>query len=126
MPPRKRAREQESNEEADIFSDQEAATSKPKLGEQKDSDGHSYWEVPAQVLTAKPLTLKQLSRTRRVGVSIFNKKTYVNIREYYQDKKTGKMMPGKKGIMLTIDQWKSICDLKDNIDSAIANIQEKE
>lgn len=44
-----------------------------------DSNGDPYWNI---------------SRQRRVTVSSFNKKTMVNIREYYE--KDGAELPGKK------------------------------
>lgn len=52
------------------------ALSKAQL---KDTEGNTYWE---------------LSRTRRVTVTDFKGKTFVNVREYYE--KDGKDLPGKK------------------------------
>jgi len=34
----------------------------------------------------------------------FKGKTYIDIREYYTDKKTMDMMPGKKGVSLNCEQ----------------------
>lgn len=45
----------------------------------KDPEGNTYWE---------------LSRTRRVTVTNFKGKTFVNVREYYE--RDGKDLPGKK------------------------------
>ena len=44
-----------------------------------DADGNSYWEI---------------SKSRRVTVTDFKGKTFVNVREYYE--KDGKDLPGKK------------------------------
>lgn len=57
----------------------------------KDDQGNSWWG---------------LSHTRRVGLSEFKKKPYVNIREYYEA--AGVMKPGKKGISLTVEQYNAL------------------
>ena len=45
----------------------------------------------------------ELSRNRRISVGEYNGKKLVDIREYYE--KNGDMLPGKKGISLTVDQF---------------------
>merc|ERR1719164_203820 len=50
--------------------------------------------------------LKHLSGKKFVTVSPFNGKMLVGIREYYE--KDGKMLPGRKGISLTLDQWEKL------------------
>ncbi|KAH0426496.1 hypothetical protein CcaCcLH18_10306 [Colletotrichum camelliae] len=61
------------------------------LGSGKDNNGDPYWD---------------LSGKRRVGVSQYNKATLVNIREFYE--KDGNMLPGKKGISLSIPQYEAL------------------
>lgn len=48
-------------------------------------------------------------------------KLYVNIREYYEDKASGDLKPGAKGIALTIDQFNSLKSQINEIDAAISN-----
>lgn len=43
---------------------------------------------------------------RRVGVSKFRNNTLINIREYYEN--DGELKPGKKGISLSIEQYKAL------------------
>ncbi|XP_065086033.1 RNA polymerase II transcriptional coactivator [Ochlerotatus camptorhynchus] len=58
-----------------------------------------------------------LDRNRKVTVSEFKNKVYVNVREYYE--KDGKTMPGKKGISLTVPQWKKLLENVDAINEKI-------
>ncbi|KAK7737902.1 hypothetical protein SLS53_006280 [Cytospora paraplurivora] len=58
-----------------------------------DEEGNTFWE---------------LSNKRRIVVQKFKGNVYVNLREYYEDKKTGAMRPGTKGIMLSIEQYKTL------------------
>ncbi|KAI1306232.1 transcriptional Coactivator p15-domain-containing protein [Xylaria venustula] len=55
----------------------------------KDDEGNSFWT---------------LSPNRRVVIQNFKGKNYINIREYYSDN-SGELKPGKKGIMLTLEQY---------------------
>ncbi|OMJ90781.1 hypothetical protein SteCoe_6760 [Stentor coeruleus] len=60
----------------------------------------------------------QLSSQRFVEASKFRGKTYISIREFYEDPE-GNLKPGKKGISLTIDQWKKLCENIHKIDRMI-------
>mmetsp|Transcript_11265 Transcript_11265/g.11301 ORF Transcript_11265/g.11301 Transcript_11265/m.11301 type:complete len:110 (+) Transcript_11265:80-409(+) len=60
-----------------------------------------------------------IGRDRKVSVSDFKGKKYINIREYYTDKSTGEEKPGKKGIALTVEQWESLKEKISEIDSCI-------
>lgn len=53
-----------------------------------DSNGDQYWEI---------------SKARRVTLSDFRGKKMIGIREYYE--KDGQMLPGKKGISMTVEQY---------------------
>ncbi|KAL8687201.1 MAG: hypothetical protein Q9224_005219 [Gallowayella concinna] len=44
----------------------------------------------------------------------------VNIREYYQDKSSGAMLPGKKGIALPLAQYSTLLTLLPSIEAALA------
>eukprot|EP00555_Chaetoceros_dichaeta_P003974 CAMPEP_0198251790 /NCGR_PEP_ID=MMETSP1447-20131203/2513_1 /TAXON_ID=420782 /ORGANISM="Chaetoceros dichaeta, Strain CCMP1751" /LENGTH=132 /DNA_ID=CAMNT_0043936891 /DNA_START=56 /DNA_END=454 /DNA_ORIENTATION=+ len=64
-----------------------------------------------------------LSPTKRLSVREWNGNILVDVREFYE--KDGKMCPGKKGISLTLNQYKTIRDLiKDGkIDEVIADME---
>mmetsp|Transcript_10408 Transcript_10408/g.12644 ORF Transcript_10408/g.12644 Transcript_10408/m.12644 type:complete len:112 (+) Transcript_10408:74-409(+) len=51
-------------------------------------------------------------------VKEFKGKTFVDIREFYEDKSSGEKKPGKKGIMLNAQQWKSIMESLDQINES--------
>ncbi|EFP04838.1 hypothetical protein GCK72_014433 [Caenorhabditis remanei] len=70
-------------------------------GRMKDSDGNEMFEF---------------GNLRYATVSNFKGKEYVNIREYYVDKNSGKMMPSRKGISLNKAQWANLKDLIPEID----------
>ncbi|KAI1047910.1 hypothetical protein LB505_012544 [Fusarium chuoi] len=92
---------------ADSDSEPETVSKRVKSGtsvesDGKDDDGNPFWE---------------LSNKRRVGVSDFSKKTFVNIREYYD--KDGKSLPGKKGISLSIEQYNAFLKAVPQINAAL-------
>ncbi|CAA0822953.1 RNA polymerase II transcriptional coactivator KIWI [Striga hermonthica] len=60
----------------------------------------------------------ELSKNRRVSVRNWQGKIVVDIREFYI--KDGKEFPGKKGISLSMDQWKILKDHVDEIDQEVA------
>lgn len=59
-----------------------------------------------------------LTGKKRVQVSQFKGKTLVGIREYYE--KDGALLPGKKGISLTTDDWRLLKEAICDIDAAIS------
>jgi hypothetical protein len=89
---------------------------------QKDSDGNTMYMVIYIILlfifiNFKKICLKKLSKMRFVSVSEFRGKPLVNIREYYES--NGKILPGKKGISLAIDQWEQLKKFIPKLDEAI-------
>ncbi|XP_019871924.1 RNA polymerase II transcriptional coactivator [Aethina tumida] len=58
-----------------------------------------------------------LGKNRFVKLSEFKGKWYVNIREFYDA--GGELKPGKKGIMLTMEQWQKFKGYMGEIEDAI-------
>jgi len=61
----------------------------------------------------------ELSKMRSVTVKDFKGRCYVNLREYYMDKDSGDMRPGRKGIALSVEQWNKLKEHMDDIDKAV-------
>ncbi|KAI1497086.1 transcriptional Coactivator p15-domain-containing protein [Biscogniauxia marginata] len=110
----KRSRRDDEDEdvsaEEEVITKSRKKTKKTKTSEAtnsgKDSDGNSWWS---------------LGGTRRITISGFKGKTYVNIREYYSDA-SGDLKPGKKGIMLTPEQYNALLE---SIPAINAELQSK-
>lgn len=61
----------------------------------------------------------QLDAKRSVTINDFRGKKLIDIREYYE--KDGKNLPGKKGISLSLVQFKALLEHKDEILAAAEN-----
>jgi len=60
----------------------------------------------------------EFGKNRFVSVREFKGKTFVDLREFYMDN-SGELKPGKKGIALFGDQWKTFKGLIPDIDKAL-------
>lgn len=60
----------------------------------------------------------QLSKTRFIEVVRFKGKTLISIREYYEDAR-GKLKHSKKGISLSLQQWTTLLENVDKVNSII-------
>mmetsp|Transcript_5201 Transcript_5201/g.13960 ORF Transcript_5201/g.13960 Transcript_5201/m.13960 type:complete len:134 (-) Transcript_5201:902-1303(-) len=78
---------------------------KPKIaGKMKrNSDGDKYLQLPGN---------------KRVTIRVFKGRVGIDIREFYE--KDGKMLPGKKGIWLTEEQWNAVMRSQDELKDTVA------
>ena len=58
-----------------------------------------------------------------VAVKAYKGKPLIDIREFYNDKSTGELKPGKKGISLTSEQYIQLKSSLSEIDDALAEIE---
>ncbi|GAB9463928.1 hypothetical protein Gpo141_00001374 [Globisporangium polare] len=64
----------------------------------------------------------ELSSKRRVTVRKWRSAVLIDIREFYDD--NGVSKPGKKGISLSMDQWRSFQRLRSHINEAVAIVED--
>lgn len=57
---------------------------------------------------------------RFVKLREFKGKMYIDIREFYE--KNGEMLPGKKGISMTPEQWRKLLSLSDEINETLSTL----
>ncbi|KAF1848652.1 PC4-domain-containing protein [Cucurbitaria berberidis CBS 394.84] len=93
-----------SSKKAKGDDEEESVAVVPKL--EIDDDGNQFIGLNA-------------SGKRRVTVSEYNKKTLVNIREYWVSD-SGELKPGKKGISLTVDQYNTLLAAAPLLESILA------
>ncbi|KAI8043345.1 RNA polymerase II transcriptional coactivator [Drosophila gunungcola] len=60
-----------------------------------------------------------LEGLRQVRINEFRGRKMVDIREYYE--KGGETLPGKKGISLSIKQWKKLLEVAEEVTRAVEN-----
>ncbi|KAK2616012.1 hypothetical protein N8I77_002731 [Diaporthe amygdali] len=81
--------------------------SSSKNGTNVDDEGNAFWELTRVSVQDTDETFMKLSGKRRIVVQEFKGNWFVNLREYYEDK-SGEMRPGKKGIMLSVEQYQTL------------------
>ncbi len=74
----------------------------------------------SELIVTDDEVILHLDNKKRLTISKFKGRLFVNIREYYDD--NGTMKPGKKGITLSKDCWKKISDNISDINEAIDNM----
>ncbi|KAH8282588.1 hypothetical protein KR054_008584 [Drosophila jambulina] len=60
-----------------------------------------------------------LEKLRQVRINEFRGRKMIDIREHYE--KDGQILPGKKGISLSIQQWKKLLEMAEEITRAVEN-----
>ena len=67
--------------------------------------------------------LGEASSLRRVTVRKYRNSTLVDIREYYRDAESGEERPGKKGISLTVKQFRALQTALPEVDKEVQRLQ---
>ncbi|KAF5293760.1 hypothetical protein FQA39_LY03245 [Lamprigera yunnana] len=90
-----------------------------KKSDTSDSDSGPEDRGPAkkQKVDSSEENSWSLGKNRFVKLTEFKGKWYINIREFYDA--GGELKPGKKGIMLTMEQWHLFKGSIDEIEDAI-------
>lgn len=122
------ASESESSDEEEKKKKKKAKKEKKKKSKEKSEEGGSKKKekkkAPKTTVTRKPEGNARkgfdLGRDRKISVSEFKGRRYVNIREYY-DAGGGEMRPGKRGTSLSREQWDMLTQVKDEVNKAVAS-----
>lgn len=128
MPPKKRSRDLDiaddyvsddgfvaSDDDAPRSKKTKATTTKSAAAKATPSKGTSGNEPIWELSSGK--------NSRRVGISEFKGTRLVNIREYYQNA-GGEFLPGKKGISLSIEQYRALLAAIPKINTALVEMGE--
>ncbi|KAM3964099.1 LOW QUALITY PROTEIN: single stranded-binding protein c31A [Aphomia sociella] len=102
--PKNKKKESSSSDSDDGPVDRNPPPEKTKMGSRTDD------KEPTWVLQGKKL----------VKVREFKGKVYIDVREFYE--KGGELLPGKKGISLTPEQWRKLLSLGDEINETVSTM----
>ncbi|KAG5245103.1 RNA polymerase II transcriptional coactivator KIWI family protein [Salix suchowensis] len=101
------AREEEEGGADDNFAQQQPPAKKYAKPDNSSSDN------------SDDIVVCEIGRNRRVTVRNWRGKINVDIREFYP--KDGNLLPGKKGITLSMEQWNMLRDNAEEIDKALGH-----
>ncbi|XP_045473570.1 RNA polymerase II transcriptional coactivator-like [Harmonia axyridis] len=90
-----------------------------KKADSSDSDSgqEDRGPVKKQKITPEEENSWYLGNKRFVKLSEYKSKWYVNIREFYEA--NGELKPGRRGMMLTMEQWQKLKGIVGEVDEAI-------
>ncbi|GAB1866696.1 RNA polymerase II transcriptional coactivator [Camponotus japonicus] len=94
--------------DSDDSSEEEVKSSKKKRQDEDDKPAKKAKKENEE-------TIWDLGNNRQVNVRDFKGKYYVDIREMYYDKE-GDLKPTKKGICLSMQQWRKFMDIVEEVD----------
>jgi hypothetical protein len=109
-----KAKEREREREKESERETEGEGSDDEKGEEP-GEGVSSFQTNDEGEKYLPLSSK-----RRVTLRYWQGKQLIDIREYYEDKKSGEMRPGSKGISLAPDQFEELIKAAPQIRSFIS------
>jgi hypothetical protein len=125
MPPKasKRARDISEDYDSDngfvVDSDASATGGAPKSKKQRPSTKPSTSTTTASSPPSDPtFELSTGRNSRRVTITSFKSARLINIREYYTNP-AGEYLPGKKGISLSVEQYKKLLEAIPGINRAL-------
>ncbi|EIM82706.1 PC4-domain-containing protein [Stereum hirsutum FP-91666 SS1] len=116
FPPEKKKKKDEESDDEDSESEEDAPLAKSK-GKKAATSSSTSGGIAVQT-NYEGEKFIDLGKKRRATVRKYKSAVLVDIREFYGE--AGDEKPGKKGISLTVDQWQSLREASDTIDSLIA------
>ncbi|KAJ7072299.1 RNA polymerase II transcriptional coactivator [Mycena amicta] len=86
-------------------------------------DSEPETEAPRVQVNSSGEKFYELGKTKRVTVRQYKKSVLVDIREFYQDKETDEMKPGKKGISLSVEQYEQLKTVMSVLDELVEELK---
>ncbi|XP_014293411.1 RNA polymerase II transcriptional coactivator [Halyomorpha halys] len=105
MAPRKAKKDSDTSDSGPDDIVEKPAAKKAKTSRAKDDEDENSWH---------------LDKRRFLKVREFKGKLMVDIREFYEA--DGELKPGKKGISLSVEQWRKLCGAVDEVNEALKNM----
>ncbi|KIJ54721.1 hypothetical protein M422DRAFT_24627 [Sphaerobolus stellatus SS14] len=105
--PKREAESSEPEQEVQIKEAKTSDATESGVQLQKDDEGNYYID---------------LGNMKRATVSQFKGKANLNIREYYTDKASGQLRPGKKGITLNVTQWDTLLSVTSSLTEKLKEV----
>ncbi|KAF6770228.1 hypothetical protein AHF37_11090 [Paragonimus kellicotti] len=112
----------------DVSSDDSLSDLEDSPPPKKKSNASNSRETSKQSSSANRTTnvdgdkMIDLTGKKFVCVRQFKGRVFVDIREYYEDKATSELKPGKKGVSLNVEQWDQLKEAMKELDRDIVNI----
>ncbi|KAK9305123.1 hypothetical protein QLX08_003796 [Tetragonisca angustula] len=103
---------------SDDDSSDEEVKSKKRKRENEDKEEKTSKKISEKESDKNEDNIWDLGNNRQVTVRDFKGKLYVDIREMYFDKELN-LKPGKKGICLSIPQWRKLLSVIDDVDNVV-------
>jgi len=114
---KKKKKKKEKLSDSEDSSDSE--TEKKKKKKDKKKEKKKAVDSDAEGLQIDDEGRVELGQNKLLEVSEFKGRLFVNIREWYTDKATGELKPGKKGIALNPLQWDEIKNASKYVDKLL-------
>jgi len=115
---KKKKKKKEKLSDSEDSSDSETEKKKKKKKDKKKEKKKAV-DSDAEGLQIDDEGRVELGQNKLLEVSEFKGRLFVNIREWYTDKATGELKPGKKGIALNPLQWDEIKNASKYVDKLL-------
>ncbi|KAK1126151.1 hypothetical protein K0M31_004790 [Melipona bicolor] len=101
-----------------IYSDDNSSDEEVKSKKRKRENGDKEEKTSKKESEKNEDNVWDLGNNRQITVRDYKGKFFVDIREMYFDKELN-LKPGRKGICLSIPQWRKLLSVVDDVDKAL-------
>ncbi|KAF7994567.1 hypothetical protein HCN44_004039 [Aphidius gifuensis] len=116
MPKSKEYLSSTDSSDGNSSADEKPKKKKMKKEEKKEKAAKTSSKKASSSTEDKQDDVWELGNLKQVTVREFKGKTLIDIRTMYTDKNSGELKPTKKGISLSVEQWRKLVDSIEDID----------